>query len=52
MMVDAHIHRIVVTDDDRSPVGIVTSTDILGAVARSTDGEESIERSERTRVRV
>jgi CBS domain-containing membrane protein len=35
MMVDAHIHRVIVVDvDDGSPVGIVTSTDILGAVAR------------------
>ncbi len=35
IMVDAHIHRVIVVDeDDRTPVGIVTSTDILGAVAR------------------
>src|SRR5262249_39531744 len=41
MMVDAHIHRVIVTDDNRSPVGIVTSTDVLAAVARWTPGEES-----------
>ncbi len=34
MMVDAHIHRIIVVDDEHRPIGIVSSTDILGAVAR------------------
>jgi len=34
MMVDAHIHRVLVADGDR-PRGIVTSTDILAAVARA-----------------
>jgi CBS-domain-containing membrane protein len=33
-MLDAHIHRVVVVDDDRRPVGIVSSTDVLAAVAR------------------
>lgn len=32
-MLDAHIHRIVVLDKDRHPVGVVSSTDIVGAVA-------------------
>jgi CBS domain-containing protein len=32
-MLDAHIHRLVVVDEERRPVGIVTSTDILAAVA-------------------
>jgi CBS domain-containing protein len=32
-MLDAHIHRLVVVDGQRRPVGIVTSTDILAAVA-------------------
>jgi len=32
-MLDAHIHRIVVLDGDRRPVGVVSSTDILAAVA-------------------
>jgi CBS domain-containing protein len=35
MMVDAHIHRLIVVDADDRPVGIVSSTDILAAVARS-----------------
>jgi CBS-domain-containing membrane protein len=33
-MIDAHIHRIIVTDAEGRPVGIVSSTDILAAVAR------------------
>ena len=33
MMVDAHIHRVVVVDEDERPIGIVSSTDILAAVA-------------------
>lgn len=33
MMVDAHIHRVIVTDEAGCPVGIVTSTDVLAAVA-------------------
>lgn len=32
-MIDAHIHRIIITDAQRRPVGIVSSTDILAAVA-------------------
>ena len=32
MMLDAHIHRVVVVDESRRPIGIVSSTDILAAV--------------------
>jgi CBS-domain-containing membrane protein len=32
-MLDAHIHRVIIVNADRRPVGIVTSTDILAAVA-------------------
>lgn len=35
MMVDGHIHRVIVVDEERKPVGLVSSTDILAAVARS-----------------
>jgi len=31
MMVDAHIHRIIVVDEERRPVGVVSSTDLLTA---------------------
>jgi CBS domain-containing protein len=34
-MVDNHIHRVLVVNDHESPHGIVTSTDILAAVART-----------------
>jgi len=37
MMIDAHIRRVVVVDHGDRPIGIVSSTDILGAVARSED---------------
>lgn len=33
-MVDAHIHRVLVVDEDYRPCGVVTTTDILAAVAR------------------
>lgn len=32
-MLDAHIHRVVVVDEDRHPVGVLSTTDILAAVA-------------------
>jgi predicted transcriptional regulator len=35
MMIDAHIHRVIVVDDTNHPIGIVSSTDILGAVAQA-----------------
>jgi predicted transcriptional regulator len=34
-MIDAHIHRVIVTDSNGCPVGIVSSTDVLAAVARA-----------------
>jgi CBS domain-containing protein len=40
MMVDGHIHRIIVVDERRRPVGIVSSTDIL-AVMASVPGEKT-----------
>jgi len=33
MMLDAHIHRVIVVDAMRRPIGVVSSTDILAAVA-------------------
>ena len=33
MMLDAHIHRVIVVDDEGHPVGIVTATDVLAALA-------------------
>ena len=34
-MLDAHIHRVIVTDTSSRPIGIVSSTDILAALARA-----------------
>jgi CBS domain-containing protein len=33
MMVDAHIHRVPILDEQGRPVGIVSSTNLLGAIA-------------------
>jgi CBS domain-containing protein len=38
MMTDAHIHRVIVTDGQRRPLGVVSSTDILAAVACADTG--------------
>ena len=37
MMMEAHIHRIIVVDEEQRPVGIVSSSDILAALARAED---------------
>jgi CBS-domain-containing membrane protein len=34
-MVDAHVHRVIVVDRGNRPVGIVSSTDLLAAIART-----------------
>jgi CBS domain-containing protein len=33
MMIDAHIHRTIVVDSQDRPIGVVSSTDVLAAVA-------------------
>jgi predicted transcriptional regulator len=38
MLVDAHIHRLIVTDEEGRPVGVVASTDVVAAVARLATG--------------
>jgi CBS-domain-containing membrane protein len=35
MMLDAHIHRLIVVDERGRPVGVISSTDVLAAVARA-----------------
>ncbi len=35
MMLDAHIHRIIVVDAGRRPVGVLSTTDVLAAVANA-----------------
>jgi CBS-domain-containing membrane protein len=39
MMTDAQIHRLIIVDEQRRPVGIVSSTDIVAAVARAAAEE-------------
>lgn len=41
MMLDAHIHRVIVADIQHRPIGIVTTTDILAALSRA-GSEDSI----------
>ncbi len=38
LMLDAHIHRVVVVDADRKPIGVVTTTDLLAALAFAESG--------------
>jgi len=35
MMVDAHVHRVVIVDGERHPIGVVSSMDILAAVVQA-----------------
>ena len=44
LMLDAHIHRVVVTDADRRPIGIVSSTDLLAAIAHADPGAKRLDR--------
>jgi CBS-domain-containing membrane protein len=41
MMLDARIHRVIVVDHLERPIGIVSSTDVLAALARETQAQES-----------
>jgi CBS-domain-containing membrane protein len=41
-MVDVHIHRVIVVDELDQPVGIVSSTDVLAAVAHYTSLEAAV----------
>jgi CBS domain-containing protein len=37
-MIDAHIHRLIVVDHRRVPIGVVSSTDLLALIARAGAG--------------
>jgi CBS domain-containing membrane protein len=39
LMLDAHIHRIIVVDAKRRPVGVVSSTDLIAAIAHAEPAE-------------
>jgi predicted transcriptional regulator len=45
-MLDADIHRVLITDKQGRPVGIVTSTDILAAVANAEGQRERFHNEE------
>lgn len=34
MMIDAHIHRVIVVDEQHRPIGVVSSTNLLAVLAR------------------
>lgn len=40
IMIDAHIHRVIVVDEKEKPVGVVSSTDMLAAVAYTTPDQQ------------
>jgi CBS domain-containing protein len=42
-MVDAHIHRVIVVDKDNRPLGIISSTDVVAALANSAAQKRQIE---------
>lgn len=46
MMLDAHIHRVIVADERSRPIGIVTTTDILAALSRAGASEGGIDEGE------
>jgi CBS-domain-containing membrane protein len=37
MMIDAHIHRIIIVDREGKPIGVVSSSDLLAALAREKE---------------
>lgn len=39
MMMDAHIHRIIVVDAGKKPIGIVSTTDILAVIVRQDQAQ-------------
>jgi CBS domain-containing protein len=42
MMIDADIHRVVVVDSGERPIGIISSIDILGALAREAQASHPV----------
>jgi len=39
MMIDAHIHRVIVVDEGNRPIGVVSSTDIIAALAHADEAQ-------------
>jgi CBS domain-containing protein len=42
-MVDAHIHRVIVVDSEDKPLGIISSTDVLAAIAQVAAHKRQLE---------
>jgi CBS domain-containing protein len=42
-MVNAHIHRVIVVDGDNRPLGIISSTDVVAAVANTAAWKRQME---------
>jgi CBS domain-containing protein len=36
-MIDTHVHRVIVVNEEHRPIGIVSTTDVLGALAYAED---------------
>jgi CBS domain-containing protein len=43
-MVDAHIHRLIVVNEENKPIGVISSTDILAALANAVNSKRQLER--------
>ncbi len=43
-MIDAHIHRLIVVNEENKPLGIVSTTDILAALANAANSKRQLER--------
>jgi CBS domain-containing protein len=43
LMLDEHIHRVVVVDDDGSPAGVLTTSDLLQTILREDDAEPTVD---------
>ena len=39
-MIDVHIHRVIVVDNNGKPIGIVSSTDLLAALALADSAQK------------
>jgi CBS domain-containing protein len=39
LMLDEHIHRVVVVDEEGAPIGVLTASDLLRALLPEEDGE-------------
>ena len=44
MMTDVHIHRVIVVDAEGRPVGVVSSTDVLAALAGAAERQTAGQR--------